>query len=186
VETDTTWTLATAEAFKVHLKIEGGGQESVIPFGTGTPSWARGAASKKDARDFEVGGRKVPGQVYELALDADKDAGQLTTIVKSAAIPYWALLRRVETRIQGKANTSEEERVVGVEEKLRVLGRDFLCTVVEMTTEAAGGPKTVKREWRADEVPGRVLKYEVRQYFHGKEQPSGRSEMEVVRYDAKR
>ena len=53
-------------------------------------------------------------------------------LVRSDAIPYWALRRRVETRVRGKANTSEEERVVGVEEKLRAAAQDFVCTIVEV------------------------------------------------------
>lgn len=183
---DTTWTVATVEATKIHLKIEGGGQESVIPIALAPPNWARGKPEKKGEEELEVSGRKVSGRVYELGLDLDKDAGQLTTIVRSDAIPYWALRRKVETRVRGKANTSEEERVVGVEEKLRAAAQDFVCTIVEVTTEAAGAGKTVKKEWRTDAVPGRVLRREVRQFLNGKELPSGASEMEVVSFDLKR
>lgn len=186
VTNEVTWTVATVEAAKVHLKIVGGGQEAVIPIATEAPSWARGVAAKKGTEEVQVSGRPVQGQVYELGLDLDKDAGQKTTIVKSEAIPYWALRRRVETLLQGKVNTSEEERVLQVEEKVKVGDRELSCTVVEVTTEAVGGLKTVTKEWRSDQVPGRLARREVRRFQGGQEQPSAWSEMDVVSWDLKR
>jgi hypothetical protein len=186
VTTDLTWTVAAVESHRVHLKIEGSGQESVIAQLLGTPSWGRGGASRAADEEVEIGGRKVACTAIRLELDAGKDASQRTLITRSGAVPYWAVRRRVETLLQGKVNTSEEERVVGVEEKLRIGSRDVVCTVVEVTTEAVGGPTTVKREWRTDEVPGRVARRVVRQFQNGKENVSAESQMDVVSFDLKR
>ncbi|MBV8882316.1 MAG: hypothetical protein JO332_20335, partial [Planctomycetaceae bacterium] len=60
------------------------------------------------------------------------------------------------------------------------------CVVVQNTVESVGGARTVRKEWRSDEVPGRVVKREVRQYLNGKEVESAFSQMEVVRFKGKR
>jgi hypothetical protein len=52
--------------------------------------------------------------------------------------------------------------------------------------EVVGGTKTVKKEWRSDEIPGRVAKRETVQYQNGKEVDSGYSQMEVVKVKARR
>lgn len=188
VTNEITWSVALIEGEKTTLRVEGDGQESAIPFFMGYPAWARGSGEKKGTEEVMIGDKKLMGEVTVIRLDAGKDASQVTTIVKSAELPdYWALRRRVETLMQGKLNTSEDERVVELGAKVKVGDRDLSCVLVEVTVEALGYAKTVRKEWRTDEVPGRVAKREVRQYTSaGKEVDGASSEMAVVRFKAKR
>jgi len=186
VATEVTWTVTQSAGEKATFKIEGGGQESVIPFFITLPNWVRGKGEKKGLEDLVVGGVKRSCQVTTISLDADKDAGQVTTISKSSEVPYWAVRWRVETLLKGRPNTSEEERVLEVDQKVKVGDRELSCVLVESTVETSGGPRTVRKEWRSDEVPGRVVRREVRQYLNGKEQESAATQMEVVRFRAKR
>jgi len=186
VTNEMTTTVQAMAGEKTTLKIEGAGQESYIPFFTVLPSWARGRGEKKGTETLEVGGVKRECEVTQIALDLNKDAGQLTTICKSPEVPYWAVRWRTETLAQGKANTSEEEVVLEVGVKLKVADREISCVLVQSTIEALGAGKTVKLEWRSDEIPGRVVKRETRQYLRGKELESAFSQMEVVRFKGKR
>ncbi len=190
VYTDVTYEMTTtvlaAAGEKSTLKIEGAGQESQIPFFIALPSWARGKGEKKGTEAVAVGGVKRDCEVTLISLDTDKDAGQVTTIWKCSEVPYWAVKWRTETLLQGRPNTWEEEVVLEVNQKLKVDGRELTCVIVQTTVEAAGGAKTVKKEWRSGEIPGRVLRREARQYLNGKEMDSGYSEMEVVRFKGKR
>ena len=110
----------------------------------------------------------------------------MTVICKSPEVPYWAVRWRAETLIQGKPNTFEEEQVLEVGAKVKVEDREVACVVVLSTVEAQGGIKTVKKEWRSDEIPGRVARRETRQYLNGKEVESGYSQMEVVKAKGRR
>jgi hypothetical protein len=188
VTNEVTWSVALIEGEKTTLRIEGeGGQESAIPYFIGFPTWARGVGEKKGTEVLEIGGKKLTCEVTEILLDPGKDASQRTTIAKSSEVPYWMVRRRVETFMQGKLNTSEEERVVEVGAKVKVGARELGCVVVDVTVEAAGYTKTVRREWRTDEVPGRVAKRVVKQYTAaGKEVEGAASEMDVVRFKLKR
>jgi hypothetical protein len=186
VFSEITWTVMQSAGEKATFKIQGGGQESLIPFFLTLPNWARGKGEKKGSEELLVGGVKRTCEVMTISLDADKDAGQVTTISKSPAVPYWAVRWRVETLLRGKPNTSEEERVIDVDQKVKVGDRELSCILVESTVESLGGAKSVRREWRSDEVPGRVVRREGRQYLNGKEQESAVTQMEVVRFRAKR
>jgi len=186
VTTDVTWTVVAAVGEKTTFKIEGGGQESVLPFFITPPSWARGVGERKGTEEIPVGGVKRTCQVTLIALDVNKDAGQITTISKSPDVPYWAVRRRVETLIQGKPNTFEEDLVLEVDQKVKIGEREVVCVLVQVTVDAVGGVKTVRKEWRSDEIPGGVAKREARQYLNGKELDSAYSQMEVVRFRAKR
>ena len=186
VSNDVTWTVMQSAGEKATFKIEGGGQESVIPYFLTLPNWARGKGERKGSEDLVVGGVKRTCQVTTISLDIDKDAGQVTTISKSPDVPYWAVRWRVETLLKGRPNTSEEERVVDVDQKVKVGDRELSCVLVEATVESLGGAKAVRREWRCDEVPGRVVRREGRQYLNGKEQESAATQMEVVRFRSKR
>jgi hypothetical protein len=186
VTNEITTTVQATAGEKTTLKIEGAGQESVIPYFLTLPGWTRGKGEKKGRETLTVGGQKRDCEVTVITLDADKDAGQVTTIWKSPGLPYWAARWRTETLLQGKPNTWEEEVVLEVDRKVKVGGREVTCVVVESTVEAAGGAKTVKKEWRSEEVPGRLVRRESRQYLNGKESESGYSEMEVVRFKGKR
>ena len=185
ITTDVTWTVTQSAGEKTTFKIEGGGQESVIPYFIGFPNWARGKGEKKGVEELVVGGVKRTCEVTIISLDADKDAGQLTTISKSPDVPYWAVRWRVETLLKGRPNTVEEERVVEVDQKVKVGGQELSCVLVEGTVET-GATKTVKKEWRNDDVPGRVVRREVRQFVNGKEQDLAATQMEVVRFRSKR
>jgi len=181
-----TTTVQATAGEKTTLKIEGAGQESIIPYFLTLPGWARGKGEKKGHEVLTVGGVKRDCEVTVISLDADKDAGQVTTIWKSPEVPYWAAKWRTETLLQGRANTWEEAEVLEVNRPLKVDGRDVVCVVLQSTVEVAGGAKTVKKEWRSEEIPGRVVRRETRQYLNGKEIESGFSEMDVVRFKGKR
>ena len=185
VTNEVTWTVVQSAGEKATFKIQGGGQESLIPYFLTLPNWARGKGEKKGSEELTVGGVKHTCQVTTISLDVDKDAGQVTTISKSPEVPYWAVRWRVETLLKGKPNTSEEERVLDVGQKLKVGERELSCVLVEATVESVGGARTVRREWRSNEVPGRVVRRESRQYLNGKEQDSASLQMEVVRFRAK-
>jgi hypothetical protein len=186
VATDVTWTVIAAAGEKTTFKVEGGGQESFIPFFITLPNWARGRGEKKGSEEITVGGVKRTCQVTTISLDTDKDAGQVTSISKSPDVPYWAVRWRVETLVKGRANTSEEELVLEVGQKLKVADREVVCVVVQGTVETPGGAKLVRKEWRSEEVPGRVVKRESRQYLNDKELESAFTQMEVVRFRGKR
>lgn len=186
VTTDVTWTVVAATGEKTTFKIEGGGQESLLPFFIAPPNWSRGVGERKGTEELTVGGVKRTCQVTLIALDANKDAGQITTISKCPDVPYWAVRRRVETLLQGKPNTSEEDLVLEVNQKVKVGDREVPCVLVQVTIDAIGGAKTVRKEWRSDEIPGGVARSESRQYLNGKELDSAVAQMEVVRFRAKR
>jgi len=183
---DVTWTVVAAVGEKTTLKIEGGGQESVLPFFISPPNWARGVGERKGTEEITVGGVKRTCQVTLISLDVDKDAGQITTICKCPDVPYWAVRRRVETLLKGRPNTFEEEIVLEVDQKVKIGDRELSCVLVQVTVDAVGGVKTVRKEWRSDEIPGGVARRESRQYLNGKELDSALSQMEVVRFRAKR
>lgn len=186
VKNEITTTVLAATGEKTTLKIEGAGQESYIPYFTTLPGWTRGKGVKKGTDTLTVGGVKRECELTVISLDADKDAGQLTTIWKSSEVPYWAAKWRTETLLQGKPNTWEEAVVLDVNQKVKVGDRELTCVILQTTVEAAGGARTVSKEWRSEEIPGRVLRRESRQSLNGKESESGYSEMEVVRFKGKR
>jgi hypothetical protein len=186
VTNDVTWTVIAAEGEKATFRIEGGGQESHIPYFITAPSWARGKGERRGTEEIEVGGVKRTCTVTVISLDADKDAGQITTICKSPEVPYWAVRWRVETLMKGQTNTSEEEVVLETDRRVKVGDRELSCVVVLSTVETPGGVKTVRKEWRSDQVPGRVVRREGRQYMKGKEVESSVTQMEVVRFQSKR
>jgi len=186
VTSDVTWTVLAAAGEKTTFKIEGGGQESHIPYFITAPSWARGKGERRGTEEIEVGGVKRVCTVTAISLDADKDAGQVTTICKSSEVPYWAVRWRVETLMKGKPNTSEEEVVQEVDRRLKVGDKELSCVVVLSTVETPGGVKTVRKEWRCDQVPGGVVRREGRQFMNGKEVESSITQMEVVRFQSKR
>jgi len=182
-----TTTVMAQAGEKSTLKIEGAGQESYIPyFIAAFPNWARGRGEKKGIESVTVAGVSRACEVTQISLDTDKDAGQITIICKSPEVPYWAVKWRTETLAQGRPNTSEEEVVLDVNQRVKVGDREFSCVLVQSTVEAVGGAKTVKKEWRTEEIPGRVAKRESRQYLNGKEIESALIQMDVVRFKGKR
>jgi hypothetical protein len=180
------WTVLEVAGQKSTIKIEGAGQKSIVPYFVALPGWTRGKGERKGEEEIAVGDRKFACQVTAILLDPGKDAAQVTTIWSSPAVPYWAVRRRVETFIKGKLNTSEEESLLDVEERVKVGDREVMCVVVQVTTDVVGVGRTVRKEWRSDEVPGRVVRRQSRQYADGKEVESGVSQMEVVSFLAKR
>jgi hypothetical protein len=182
---DVSWTVTSVEGHKVNLKIVRGEQENEVPHFLGPPNGFRGKGEKRGTEEVVVAGRKLVCEVTSIALDAGKDAAQVTTIARSPEVPYWAVRFRVETLMRGKVNTSEEELLVGVNEKVKVGDRELVCQVVEVTTRAGAG-RSVRREWRSDEVPGRLVRRETRQFQGDKEITLAGSKMEVVSYRARK
>lgn len=184
--TESIWTVATAEGEKPTLTVRAVGRESVFPYFTGLPGWSRGKGERKGAEELTAGGKKYICSKYVLTFDAGKDASQVTTIWKSPDAPSWAVRMRVETFANGRCNTAEEEQLEAVGEKLKVKDQEVACHVVQVTVEAAGASRTVKREWRSDQVPGRVVRRETRYYQGTKEVESAATKMDVVSFRSKK
>jgi len=178
------YTLLRPEGERPHLKIEGGGHESVVPFFAGPPSWLRGKAEPQGEEKIAVGGRTYACAVTRIALDEGKDASQATTVARAPDAPVWAVRLRIETFANGVRNTLEEHLLVEEGRALKVGDREVVCQVVQVTVEGVGGGKTVRREWRSDAVPGRVVRSEVRQFLNGKEVQAAGSVMEVASFRA--
>src|SRR5262249_53668478 len=126
VTNEITSTVLAAQGEKTTLKIEGAGQESQIPYYVSLPNWARGRGERKGTETVVVGGVKRDCQVTQISFDQNKDAGQVTLIFKSPELPYWAARWRTETLLQGRPNTSEEELVLDVDQKLKVGDKEIL------------------------------------------------------------
>ena len=181
---DVIYTLMTPEGEKPMLKIQGDGQESHVPFFKTLPTWFRGKIEPKGQEEIAVGDRKYACSVSRIGLDEGKDASQVTTIARAPEAAIWAVRVRVETFANGVRNTLEEQLLVAENQKLKVGEKDLVCQIVQVTTETAGGGKTVKKEWRSDEVPGRLVRSEVRQFLNDKEIAAAGSVMEVVSFRA--
>lgn len=186
VSSEAEWTVASAQGDRALLKIEREGQESEIPFHLALPGWLRGKAERKGTERIAVGDRSFECEVLTLSVDADKDAGQVTTIAKAAGAPSWAVRVRVETFERGRPIASEEELLVSCAEPVRVAGREVVCHVVRVTTEAPGVGRTVRTEWRSEEVPGRLVRRDTRQYQGEKEITLAATHLEVVRFEARK
>ncbi len=184
--TESIWTVATSQGEKPRLNLRTVGRESEFPYYTGLPGWSRGKGERKGAEEVAAGEKKYVCSKYVLTFDAGKDASQVTTIWKSSDAPSWAVRMRVETFANGRCNTAEEERLVAAGEKLKVRDQELACHVVEVTVEATGAARTVKREWRSDQVPGRVVRRETRYYQGTKEVESAATKMDVVSFRSKK
>ncbi len=179
------WTVTAVEEQKVILKIARGDEENEVPHYIGLPGWFRGKGEKKGSEEIAVGDRKLACQVTAITLDGGKDASQVTTVARSPDAPTWAVRVRVETLMRGQVNTSEEELLVAVNEKVKVGDRELVCQVVQATTQ--GGPsRSVRKEWRSDDVPGRVVRRETRQFQGDKEVTLAGMKMEVVSFRSRK
>lgn len=183
---DVTYSVVTQLGETPTIRIRNGNESSDIPYVTQPPGWFRGKAARKGKETLTVGELKVDCEVLTFTLDEGKDLSQVTTVWKAEGTPVWAVKARVETLAHGKSTTSEEERWVGANAALKIGGKDVLCQVVEVRTEVAGGATTLKREWRTDEIPGRVAKREQRVEQAGKDVPGAALQMDVVSFESKR
>ena len=154
-----TYTVVTQDGERPTIRIRSGDVSSDIPYATPQPNWFRGKREEKGRETLKVGERALDCRVIRYALDEGKDLSQVTTLHVAEGAPAWVKLR-VETRQNGVTTTAEEERWVGEDQALKIGGRDVLCQVVEIRTEVKDGPVTIKREWRTDEIPGRVARRE--------------------------
>jgi len=186
VPTEFVWTVTAIVGDQVTLRVVQGEQDDEIPYHTRPPQWFRGKAESKGREEVAVGTRKFDCAVTSIAFDSGKDVSQRTTVWKAAGAPSWAVRVRVETLTRGALTTSEDERLVALEERVRVGAKEVLCAVVEVTTEAAGQGKSVRKEWRSDEVPGRVVRRETRHFQGGKENTLAYTQMEVVSFKARK
>lgn len=186
VSSEVDWTVAAADGDRAVLRIEREGQESEIPFHLGRPGWLRGKVERHGKERIAVGDRSFECEVLKLSVDPDKDAGQVTTIAKAPGAPSWAVRVKVETFERGRPIASEEELLVSCSEAVRVGGREVACHVVRVTTEAPGVGRTVRMEWRSEEVPGRLVRRQTRQYREGKEITLAATHLEVVGFEARK
>jgi len=180
------WTVKGAGEDRVILHMEGGGQEADVPLYLAMPGIFRGKGESRGEAEVAVGEKRYRCAVTAIVLDPDKDAGQVTTIYRCAGAPGWAVKVLAETFMGGKRNTWEEELLVEVDRKLEIDQREVLCHVVEVTTGSEGGGRTVKREWRSDAVPGRVVRRETRYFTGDRENEGAAVKMEVVSFEARR
>jgi len=180
------WTVRSVSEERATIRIEGGGQEGDITVYLARPGIFRGKAEPRGEAEIAVGERRYRCSAVAIVLDADKEAGQVTTIWRCPEAPSWAVRVLVETFIRGKRNTWEEELLVEADRKLSIEGREVPCQVVQVTTGSEGGGRTVKKEWRSDAVPGRVARREVRHYSGDREIEGASVKMEVVSFEARR
>lgn len=181
-----TYSVVTQEGEKPTIRIRSGDTSTDFPYFTPQPGWFRGRVEKKGTETLKVGERGYDCQVTTFSLDEGKDLSQFTTVHTAAGSPVWAVKVRVETRATGVVTTSEEERWVAADQALKIGSREVVCQVIEVRTEVKDGPVTVKREWRSDEIPGRVARREVKVIQGGKEVAAASTQMEVVSFEAKR
>jgi hypothetical protein len=181
-----TYTIVTQQGEAPTLRIRSGDVSSDVPYFTPAPSWLRGRGERRGAETLKVGDVTFECRVARFVLDEGKDLSQVTTVHTCAAAPVWALRLRVETLANGKVNTAEEERCVAIDQVLKIGGREVVCQLIELRTEVTDGPVTVKREWRSDEIPGRVARREQKVLQGGKEVPAAAVQMEVVSWESKR
>lgn len=168
------------------LRIRSGDLSSDIPYFLQPPGWFRGKGERKGTESLKVGEITFLCDVTTFTLDGGKDLSQVTTVHAAAGAPVWAIKVRVETKANGKTNTADEERLVAVDQALKIGGREVLCQVVEVLTEVTGGPTTIKKEWRSDEIPGRVARREQKVVQNGKDVAGASLQMDVVSFETKR
>jgi hypothetical protein len=178
---DLVWSVVTVGEDKALVRVEVEGRESEITFFLGLPDWSRGKGERKGQEKIVVGNKTYDCAVTSISLDMDKDAGRCVTICRSPEAPVWAVRFRVETFAKGIRNTREEELLLAALENVKVGDRDVACQVVQVTTEAADR-KIVKKEWRSDEVPGRLVRRETRYYSQDKEITSAFASIEVITF----
>jgi len=183
---EVTYTVVTQEGEKPTIRIRSGDVSSDIPYFTAPPGWFRGKAERKAKAAITVGDRSYDCAVTTFTLDEGKDLSQVTTVHTSPGTAVWAARLRVETLANGVVNTSDEERWIAADQVLKIGEREVVCQLVEIRTEVKDGPVTVKREWRTDDIPGRVARREVRVEQGGKEVPTASTQMSVVSFEAKR
>lgn len=182
-----TWLVGNTDGDRATLRIESDGRESEFPTHFAPPHWVQGKGEKRPDEEITVGDRKYACRVTAIAIDPDKEASELTTIWQSAKAPVWAVKVRNETFARGHRNTSEESLLVAVDEKVKVGDADVLTSVVQVTTEVENGNKVVKKEWRSDEVPGRVVRRETRHYGKdGREIEAAFSKTDVVSFKTRK
>jgi hypothetical protein len=180
------WSVASTDGDKATLRIQGEGQDSEVLHHFALPNWTQGKGERRAEEDLVVGATRYPCKVTAIVIDADKDASEVTTIWQNPLAPGWAVKVRNETFMRGKINTSEETLLIGVREEVKVGDRDVPCRVVQVTTEVDSGGRVVKKEWRADEVPGGVVRRETRHYQRGREIEAAFTQMEVVRFSGRK
>lgn len=185
-ETDTIrTTVIRVDGDKPVLKIESSFNTSEIPFYTNPPTWFRGKAARAGKETLKAGDRAFECDVVTFTLDEGKDLVQKTTVWQSAEAPVWAVRVRVETLLNGKPTTAEEERLLEAHAVVKVGSKDVICQLVESRTEVTGAATLVKREWRSDEIPGRIARRETTAWQDGKEVPRAAARLEVVSFEAR-
>ncbi len=182
IVTPVTWSVLTTDGNKSVLRIQSEGQESDVPHHFVRPNWTKGKGERQADEELAVGGSKFLCRVTTISVDADKDASEVTTIWQNPEAPGWAVKVRNETRVRGKPNTTEESVLVAMLAKLKVGEREVACHVVQVTTEVENGGRVVQKEWRSDEVPGKVVRRETRHYRAGREIEAAFSKMDVVSF----
>lgn len=182
-----TWSLAKTDGDRAVLRIESDGRESEFPTHFAPPNWAVGKGEKKPDEEITVGSQKYACRVTAIAVDADKEASELTTVWQNGKAPGWAVKVRNETFARGHRNTWEESLLTAVDEKVKVGDAEVACYVVQVTTEVENGNRVVKKEWRSDEVPGRVVRRETRHYGKdGREIGAAFSKTDVVSFKTRK
>lgn len=183
---ESTWTVRKVVGDTAILNLRSGLTESDVPFPLVLPASFRGRGERLPPVEIPVGDRRYRCAVSAMTLAAGEGLRQVATIWKSPEAPGWAVRWTAETYQGGVKNTSEEELLVAVNQKMVVGGRELRCHVVQVTTEAVGKRKSVKKEWRAEQVPGRVVRRETRFFEGDREVTMAATTMEVVSFDLKR
>lgn len=181
------FTMGNTDGSRGVVRIESEGRESDFPLHFTPPHWAAGKGERKADEELTVAGKKFVCRVTAVAVDPDKDASETTTIWQNDKAPGWAVRVKNETFARGQRNTWEESVLVAVEEKVKTAEAEVPCYVVEVTSQVEAGNKVVKKEWRSEEVPGRLVRREERHFTKdGREIEAAFTKMEVVRFKGRK
>jgi hypothetical protein len=182
-----TWLLGGADNDRATLRITSDGRESEFPTHFALPHWAQGKGVRRPDEEIAVGDRKFTCRVTVIAVDAEQEASEVTTIWQNAKAPGWAVKVRNETLARGHRNTSEETILLALDQKVKVGDAEVACYLVQITSEVENGNKVVKKEWRADDVPGRVVRRETHHFGKdGREIEAAFSKTEVVSFSTRK
>lgn len=175
-------TLEGGPGEKSRLRLAGRGLETTLPMTDDLPQWTRGRGTRKGTASLEAAGKTWECAVTELLFDGKGNSRQVTTIHRSKGAPHWALRWRVENLVDGELQAAEEELLLSASEKVKVGDREVSCRVIQVTVTTAGGARTVHKDWRSDEVPGRLVRRETRFFQGDKEVRAAFSKKEVVSF----
>lgn len=141
------------------------------------PALTNGDVTKRAEKEkVQLGDAALECDVFEVKQGGDRD--KLLSVYWKAPGATWPWVRCTrETFVAGRREQWMEEKVSKMEDVVTLNGREYKCVVFSRDENTLSGMKGGRREWRTMEVPGHVLKYEVK--------TSNRETFEVLEFEAK-